>query len=64
MKLQVLLPRVFNYPFTYSSNKIKVKIGDLVEIPFGLKKEFGIIWNNGHSEPKKIKIKNIIKKIL
>ncbi len=63
MKLQVLLPRVFNYPFTYSSNKIKVKIGDLVEIPFGLKKEFGIIWNNGHSEPKKIKIKNIIKKI-
>ena len=36
MKAQVLLPKVFNFPFTYNS-KIKIKIGDIVEI-FGTNK--------------------------
>ena len=63
MKLQILLPKVFNFPFTYNSNKIQAKVGDLVEIPFGHRKEFGIVWKNTYVEPKKIKIKNIIKKI-
>ena len=38
MKAQVLLPKVFNFPFTYYS-KVEVKVGDLVEVPFGTKKE-------------------------
>ena len=38
MKAQVLLPKVFNFPFTYNS-KTESKIGNLVEVPFGLKKE-------------------------
>ena len=38
MKAQVLLPKVFNFPFTYNS-KVKCKIGNLVEVPFGAKKE-------------------------
>ena len=63
MKVQVLLPKVFNFPFTYNSNKIKINVGDLVEIPFGLRKEFGVVWKNTYNEPEKIKIKNIIKKI-
>ena len=58
MKAQVLLPKIFNYPFIYESNK-KGNIGDLVEVPFGTKKEIGIIWKNNRSEPKNIKIKNI-----
>ena len=62
MKVQVLLPKVFNFPFTYFS-KTKTKVGDLVEVPFGSKKELGVIWKNKYSEPKNIKIKNIIKKI-
>ena len=61
MKAQVLLPKIFNFPFTYNS-KVKTKIGDLVEVPFGSKKELGIIWKNSFTEPKHIKIKNINKK--
>ena len=61
MKAQVLLPKVFNFPFTYNS-KIKIKIGDIVEVPFGSKHEIGVIWKNIYQEPKNIKIKEISKK--
>ena len=62
MKVQVLLPKVFNFPFTYNL-KIDGKIGDLVEVPFGSKKEIGVIWKNNYSEPDNIKIKDIRNKI-
>ena len=55
MKAQVLLPKVFNFPFTYNS-KIKYKIGNLVEVPFGSRKEIGVIWKNNYQEPKKFDI--------
>ena len=61
MKAQVLLPKVFNFPFTYNS-KTETKIGSLVEVPFGSKKEIGVIWTNNYSEPKNIKIKDIANK--
>ena len=61
MKAQVLLPKVFNFPFTYNSIP-ETKIGDLVEVPFGSKKEIGVIWKNNYSEPKNIKFKNIKRK--
>ena len=63
MKVQVLLPKVFNYPFTYYSNISQIKTGDLVQVPFGSKKEIGVVWKNTYSEPKNIKIKSIEKKI-
>ena len=59
MKSQVLLPKIFNFPFTYNS-RIESKIGNLVEVPFGSKKEIGVIWKNNYSEPENIKIKYII----
>ena len=62
MKAQVLLPKVFNFPFTYKS-KTEEKIGDLVEVPFGKKNEIGVVWKSNYSEPKDIKIKDIKKKI-
>ena len=62
MKAQVLLPKVFNFPFTYYS-KVEVKVGDLVEVPFGTKKEIGVVWKNNYQEPQNIKIKNIEKKL-
>ncbi len=62
MKTQVLLPKIFDFPFTYNS-KIKTKIGDLVEVPFGSKNHLGVIWKNTYSEPKNIKIKDINKKM-
>jgi primosomal protein N' (replication factor Y) (superfamily II helicase) len=64
MKAEVLLPKVFNFPFTYNSNNISLKTGDLVEIPFGKSQEIGVIWKNKNIElNKNIKIKNISKKI-
>ena len=52
MKVPVLLPNIFDHPFTYTS-KEKLKIGDYVEVPFGKKKMIGIIWNDFEEEPKK-----------
>ena len=63
MKAQVLLPKIFNFSFTYNSNNITIKTGDLVEVPFGKNKEIGVIWKNKNTELKNIKIKNISKKI-
>ena len=58
MKAQILLPKIFNFPFTYKS-KIETNVGDLVEVPFGKKKELGVVWKNNYIEPKNIKLKNI-----
>ena len=62
MKAQVLLPKVFNFPFTYNTNQLSLKIGDFVEVPFGKKTEVGIIWPGKTIDLKNIKIKNINKK--
>ena len=59
MKAQVLLPKIFNFPFTYNSNKISLQVGDFVEVPFGKKKEIGVVWSEKTSKLKNIKIKNI-----
>ena len=57
MKAQVLLPKVFNLTFTYAFDKKKnYKIGDIVEIRFGRKKETGVIWNGTSILSKKIKM--------
>ena len=64
MKVEVLLPKVFNFAFTYNSNNISLKTGDLVEVPFGKNKEIGVVWKNKKTElNKNIIIKNINKKI-
>ena len=61
MKAQVLLPKIFSFPFTYNS-KTKNRIGNLVEVPFGSKVEIGVIWKNKFTEPNNLKIKDITKK--
>ena len=59
MRVQVLLPKIFNFSFTYIHDKKKrYKIGDIVEVPFGKKNEIGVIWSEGNSIDKKIVIKN------
>ena len=63
MKAQVLLPKVFNFSFTYNSNGISIKTGDFVEVPFGQGTAIGVVWKNQDTELKDIKIKNINKKI-
>ena len=39
MKAQVLLPKIFNYTFTYESKQNSIQVGDFVEVPFGKNKE-------------------------
>ena len=51
MKAQVLLPKVFNFPFTLKQKK-KNKIGDIVEVPFGKEKEIGVVWKNNYLRQK------------
>ncbi len=63
MKFPILLPNIFDYPFTYESN-LKLKIGDFVEVPFGKSKITGVVWNEFEKNSlKKFKIKKIINKL-
>ena len=61
MRAQVLLPKVFNFSFTYNTKK-KFKLGDLVEVPFGNRRETGVIWPGKGYNLKKSKSKIFIKK--
>ena len=45
MKFPILLPNIFNHPFTYESD-IDLKIGDFVEVPFGKSKMIGVVWDD------------------
>ena len=63
MKAQVLLPKIFNFSFTYKTKKEKLTPGDIVEVPFGKEKAIGVVWPSESFAPKDIKIKNIHKKI-
>ena len=63
MKFPILLPNIFNYPFTYESD-FQLKIGDFVEVPFGKSKSIGVVWNEFEkSNNKHFKTKKIIKKL-
>jgi len=63
MKVPILLPNIFNYPFTYQSD-LNLKVGEYVIVPFGKTKMIGVVWN--HFEKKNEKnfhIKKIIKRL-
>ena len=65
MEVPVLIPKLFNHPFTYlkkHSSEI-LNQGDLVIVPFGKKKEIGVVWDKIRDSEKKIKLKHIEKKI-
>ena len=63
MKYPVLVPNIFNHPFTYES-EIKLKTGDYVKVPFGKSIITGVIWNEFEKKKnKKFKIKKILEKI-
>ncbi len=63
MKFPILLPNIFNHPFTYESN-INLKIGDFVEVPFGKSKITGVVWNEFEKKSnKKFLLKKVISKL-
>ncbi len=63
MKYPILLPNIFNYPFTYESN-LDLKIGEYVSVPFGKNKLTGVVWDKfEENEQKKFKLKKVLKKL-
>merc|ERR1711991_299982 len=61
MNFPILLPNIFNYPFSYKSDQ-KLNVGDFVEVPFGKTKIIGVVWDNFEkNENKSFKIKKIIR---
>ena len=44
MKVPILLPNIFNHPFTYDSD-IKLNVGDYVVVSFGKSELTGVVWN-------------------
>jgi primosomal protein N' (replication factor Y) len=63
MRFPILLPNIFNHPFTYESD-LKLKIGDYVVVPFGKSKITGVVWDEFElASKKKFKIRKILKKI-
>ena len=63
MKVPILLPNIFNHPFTYES-KIDLKVGDYVVVPFGKAKITGVVWNEFEKKTnKRFLIKQVLRKI-
>ena len=63
MKVPILLPNIFNYPFTYESN-LDLNIGDYVNVPFGKSKITGVVWNEFEKDSNKnYAIKKVFQKL-
>ena len=64
MKVAILFPKIFDYPFTYIS-EIEEKLwpGDFVRAPFGKSEITGVVWPYEQKTEKKFKIKRILKKL-
>ena len=52
MKIPVLIPNIFDHPFTYES-EINVNKGDYITVPFGKSKKVGVVWDNFEKQSKK-----------
>ena len=64
MKIPVLFPKIFDYPFTYKSEiPESLNSGDFVKAPFGLNEITGVVWPHEQKTKKRFKIKKISKKI-
>ena len=63
MKYPILLPNIFNYPFTYESD-LDLKIGEYVSVPFGKNKLTGVVWDKlEDNQQKKFELKKVFKKL-
>ena len=63
MKVPILLPNIFNHPFTYESY-INLKVGDYVVVPFGKSQITGVVWDDYEKKnSRNFKIRNVLKKL-
>ena len=64
IKIPVLFPKIFDYPFTYKSEiSESLNSGDFVKAPFGTNEVTGVVWPHEQKTEKNFKIKSISKKI-
>ena len=64
MKVPVLFPKIFDYPFTYESEISEpLNPGDFVKAQFGSNEITGVVWPQEQKTKKKFKLKKISKKI-
>ena len=63
MKVPILIPNIFNHPFTYSSD-LQLKAGDYVVVPFGKSELTGVVWDKFEKKTNKnFVIKKVSKKL-
>ena len=63
MKVPILIPNIFDHPFTYDSNSLNLDKGNYVIVPFGSTKITGIVWDKFEKAEKKFLIKKVEKKL-
>ena len=63
MKVPILIPNIFNHPFTYNSD-LNLKVGDYVVVPFGKSEVTGVVWNDFEKKTNKnFAIKKVLRKL-
>ena len=63
MKVPILIPNIFNHPFTYETS-LKLKLGDYVIVPFGKSEVTGVVWDEFEkNKNKSFAIKKVKKKL-
>ena len=63
MKVPILIPNIFNHPFTYETS-LKLKLGDYVIVPFGKSEVTGVVWDEFEkNRNKNFAIKKVLKKL-
>ena len=63
MKVPILIPNIFNHPFTYEDNNKNLSKGDYVKVPFGSSFVTGVVWNNFEKTEKIFKLKSVKEKL-
>ena len=63
MKVPILIPNIFNHPFTYEDNNKNLSKGDYVKVPFGSSFVTGVVWNNFEKTEKIFKLKLVKEKL-
>ena len=59
MKVSILIPNIFNHPFTYQIKSKKLVKGDFVKVPFGPSLVTGVVWDYFEVTNKNFKMKSV-----
>ena len=63
MKVPILLPNIFNHPFTYETT-LTLKVGNYVVVPFGKSNITGVVWDEFEKKTnKQFSIRKVLSKI-